>query len=34
MMATMVGVIFAHGIGISGGVTSTESFLKKVLPRI
>lgn len=34
MMATMGGVIFGYDIGISGGVTSMESFLKKFFPDV
>ncbi|XP_044505053.1 hexose carrier protein HEX6-like [Mangifera indica] len=34
MMAAMGGVIFGYDIGISGGVTSMESFLKKFFPEV
>ncbi|KAK4385151.1 Hexose carrier protein HEX6 [Sesamum angolense] len=34
MMAAMGGVIFGYDIGISGGVTSMEPFLKKFFPRV
>lgn len=34
MMASMGGVIFGYDIGISGGVTSMEPFLKKYFPHI
>ncbi|XAR66112.1 hypothetical protein NMG60_11012199 [Bertholletia excelsa] len=34
MMAAMGGVIFGYDIGISGGVTSMESFLKKFFPGV
>lgn len=34
MMATMGGVIFGYDIGISGGVTPMESFLKKFFPDV
>uniref|UniRef100_A0A2P2PK86 Major facilitator superfamily (MFS) profile domain-containing protein n=1 Tax=Rhizophora mucronata TaxID=61149 RepID=A0A2P2PK86_RHIMU len=34
MMAAMGGVIFGYDIGISGGVTSMESFLRKFFPEV
>ncbi|GMN41030.1 hypothetical protein TIFTF001_010245 [Ficus carica] len=34
MMAAMGGVIFGYDIGISGGVTSMEPFLKKFFPEV
>ncbi|XP_074281841.1 hexose carrier protein HEX6 [Silene latifolia] len=34
MMAAMGGVIFGYDIGISGGVTSMEPFLKKFFPSV
>ncbi|CAA2935355.1 hexose carrier protein HEX6-like isoform X1 [Olea europaea var. sylvestris] len=34
MMASMGGVIFGYDIGISGGVTSMEPFLKKFFPEV
>ncbi|XP_022771656.1 hexose carrier protein HEX6-like [Durio zibethinus] len=34
MMAAMGGVIFGYDIGISGGVTSMEPFLKKFFPDV
>ncbi|XP_043719962.1 hexose carrier protein HEX6-like [Telopea speciosissima] len=34
MMAAMGGVIFGYDIGISGGVTSMEPFLKKFFPKV
>ncbi|KAK4431674.1 Hexose carrier protein HEX6 [Sesamum alatum] len=34
MMAAMGGVIFGYDIGISGGVTSMEPFLKKFFPGV
>ncbi|KAI4332799.1 hypothetical protein L6164_017679 [Bauhinia variegata] len=34
MMAAMGGIIFGYDIGISGGVTSMESFLKKFFPKV
>ncbi|KAG6649059.1 hexose carrier protein HEX6-like [Carya illinoinensis] len=34
MMAAMGGVLFGYDIGISGGVTSMESFLKKFFPEV
>nr|XP_023903670.1 hexose carrier protein HEX6-like [Quercus suber] len=34
MMAAMGGVIFGYDIGISGGVTSMDSFLKKFFPEV
>ncbi|XP_047322488.1 hexose carrier protein HEX6 [Impatiens glandulifera] len=34
MMAAMGGFIFGYDIGISGGVTSMESFLKKFFPEV
>nr|AFO84095.1 hexose transport protein [Actinidia polygama] len=34
MMAAMGGVIFGYDNGISGGVTSMESFLKKFFPEV
>ncbi|CBI38659.3 unnamed protein product, partial [Vitis vinifera] len=34
MMAGMGGVIFGYDIGISGGVTSMDSFLKKFFPEV
>ncbi|EYU20201.1 hypothetical protein ABFS82_06G049900 [Erythranthe guttata] len=34
MMAAMGGVIFGYDIGISGGVTSMEPFLKKFFPQV
>ncbi|XP_052174213.1 hexose carrier protein HEX6-like [Diospyros lotus] len=34
MMAAMGGVIFGYDIGISGGVTSMASFLKKFFPEV
>ncbi|GFY84391.1 major facilitator superfamily protein [Actinidia rufa] len=34
MMAAMGGVIFGYDTGISGGVTSMESFLKKFFPEV
>ncbi|KAI4323737.1 hypothetical protein L6164_023319 [Bauhinia variegata] len=34
MMAAMGGVIFGYDAGISGGVTSMESFLKKFFPNV
>ncbi|KAL7184036.1 hypothetical protein ACSBR2_026251 [Camellia fascicularis] len=34
MMAAMGGVIFGYDIGISGGVTSMESFLKRFFPEV
>ncbi|KAL3524137.1 hypothetical protein ACH5RR_016971 [Cinchona calisaya] len=34
MMATMGGVIFGYDIGISGGVTSMEPFLRKFFPDV
>ncbi|PIA50313.1 hypothetical protein AQUCO_01300808v1 [Aquilegia coerulea] len=34
MMAAMGGVIFGYDIGISGGVTSMETFLRKFFPEV
>ncbi|KAF5732281.1 Major facilitator superfamily protein [Tripterygium wilfordii] len=34
MMAAMGGLLFGYDIGISGGVTSMESFLKKFFPKV
>ncbi|KAF5731051.1 putative sugar transporter [Tripterygium wilfordii] len=34
MVAAMGGVIFGYDIGISGGVTSMEPFLKKFFPKV
>ncbi|KAK6936883.1 Major facilitator, sugar transporter-like [Dillenia turbinata] len=34
MMAAMGGVIFGYDIGVSGGVTSMEPFLKKFFPEV
>ncbi|KAJ9678841.1 hypothetical protein PVL29_020900 [Vitis rotundifolia] len=34
MMASMGGVIFGYDIGISGGVTSMDGFLKKFFPEV
>ncbi|KAI4332801.1 hypothetical protein L6164_017681 [Bauhinia variegata] len=34
MMAAMGGVIFGYDIGISGGVTSMDSFLKMFFPEV
>ncbi|KAK0596586.1 hypothetical protein LWI29_017062 [Acer saccharum] len=34
MVAAMGGVIFGYDIGISGGVTSMEPFLKKFFPEV
>ncbi|XP_015877756.3 hexose carrier protein HEX6 [Ziziphus jujuba] len=34
MMAAMGGVIFGYDIGISGGVTTMESFLEKFFPEV
>ncbi|KAJ7949492.1 Hexose carrier protein [Quillaja saponaria] len=34
MMAAMGGVIFGYDIGIAGGVTSMEPFLKKFFPKV
>ncbi|KAM1054344.1 hypothetical protein ACFX2I_001703 [Malus domestica] len=34
MMAAIGGVIFGYDIGISGGVTSMEPFLKKFFPEV
>ncbi|XP_022771645.1 hexose carrier protein HEX6-like [Durio zibethinus] len=34
MMAATGGIIFGYDLGISGGVTSMESFLKKFFPKV
>ncbi|KAI4323734.1 hypothetical protein L6164_023316 [Bauhinia variegata] len=34
MMAAMGGLIFGYDIGISGGVTSMDSFLKRFFPNV
>ncbi|XP_072993625.1 hexose carrier protein HEX6-like [Typha latifolia] len=34
IMAAMGGVIFGYDIGVSGGVTSMDSFLKKFFPKV